>query len=48
MRKAGDISALVERTVERFGRVDSLVNNAGQDFNAPVEEIGPDDYRSIL
>ena len=48
MRKAGDISALIERTVEHFGRVDCLVNNAGQDFNAPVEAIDPDDYRSIL
>ncbi len=48
LREAGDIRALVERTVEHFGRIDCLVNNAGQDFNAPVEEIDPDDYRSIL
>jgi len=48
MREASDISALVERTVERFGRIDCLINNAGQDFNAVVEEINPDDYRSIL
>jgi NAD(P)-dependent dehydrogenase (short-subunit alcohol dehydrogenase family) len=48
LREAGDIRALVERTVEHFGRIDCLVNNAGQDFNAPVEEIDPGDYRSIL
>ncbi|MGD0166890.1 MAG: SDR family oxidoreductase [Gaiellaceae bacterium] len=48
MRKAQDIRALVERTVESFGRVDCLVNNAGQDFNAAVEAIDPGDYRSIL
>jgi NAD(P)-dependent dehydrogenase (short-subunit alcohol dehydrogenase family) len=48
MRKTKDISTLVERTVERFGHVDCLVNNAGQDFNAAVEAIDPDDYRSIL
>ena len=48
MRQAADIRALVAGTVDRFGRVDCLVNNAGQDFNASVEEIDPDDYRQIL
>jgi NAD(P)-dependent dehydrogenase (short-subunit alcohol dehydrogenase family) len=48
MREAESIRALVESTVEHFGRVDCLVNNAGQDFNAPVEAIDSDDFRSIL
>ena len=48
MREAENIRALVESTIEHFGRVDCLVNNAGQDFNASVEAIGPDDFRSIL
>ena len=48
MREAESIRALVESTIEHFGRIDCLVNNAGQDFNASVEAIGPDDFRSIL
>jgi NAD(P)-dependent dehydrogenase (short-subunit alcohol dehydrogenase family) len=48
LRSAEDIRALVEQAVATFGRIDCLVNNAGQDFNAPVEAIDPDDFRSIL
>jgi NAD(P)-dependent dehydrogenase (short-subunit alcohol dehydrogenase family) len=48
LRSAEDIRVLVEQAVAAFGRIDCLVNNAGQDFNAPVEAIDPDDFRSIL
>ncbi|HEY5478772.1 MAG TPA: SDR family NAD(P)-dependent oxidoreductase, partial [Gaiellaceae bacterium] len=48
LREAQSIRALVERTVEQLGRVDCLINNAGQDFNAPVEAIDSADFRSIL
>ena len=48
LRSAQDIRALVERTIKHFDRVDCLVNNAGQDFNASVETIDADDFRSIL
>jgi len=48
LRNAEDIRALVERTVASFDRIDCLVNNAGQDFDAPVEAIDSNDFRSIL
>ncbi len=38
MTKPEDIKAMVEKAVERFGRVDILVNNAGQGYDATVEE----------
>jgi NAD(P)-dependent dehydrogenase (short-subunit alcohol dehydrogenase family) len=47
----GQIDAMVNRTVEAFGRVDAIINNA-QTFraNAPVDEVAADDvdvfYRS--
>ena len=42
------VSALVARTLERFGRVDAVVNNAGQGLHARVEETSPADLRALL
>ncbi|HUO56426.1 MAG TPA: SDR family NAD(P)-dependent oxidoreductase [Candidatus Paceibacterota bacterium] len=43
-----DIRYLVERTKEYFGRIDILINNAGQGMRASVEEIDLHDYRAIM
>jgi NAD(P)-dependent dehydrogenase (short-subunit alcohol dehydrogenase family) len=43
-----DVSAgLVEECLERFGRIDCLVNNAGGQFSAAAEDITPGGWRAV-
>jgi citronellol/citronellal dehydrogenase len=47
VREPEQVAALVDRTLERFGRVDILVNNAGGQFLAPAEEISLKGWRAV-
>ncbi|WBQ07563.1 SDR family oxidoreductase [Kribbella sp. CA-293567] len=40
--------AAVGTALERFGRIDVLVNNAGQGLQATIDAIDPDDFRALL
>jgi short-subunit dehydrogenase len=46
--KAEDRQMIVKTAVERCGRIDVLINCAGQAMFAPVEEINLEEYRSLV
>ena len=47
MREPEEVVALVDAALERFGRIDVLVNNAGGQFIAPAEEISLKGWRAV-
>jgi citronellol/citronellal dehydrogenase len=47
VREPEQVAALVDRTLERFGQIDVLVNNAGGQFLAPAEEISLKGWRAV-
>lgn len=48
MRNLDDIAALVEATVEEFGSIDILVNNAAVQTGTDVEETTIDDWNLVV
>jgi short-subunit dehydrogenase len=45
---ASQVDRLVRTAVDAFGRIDVLVNNAGQGLHLPIENVDLDDVRAVL
>lgn len=48
MTKPEDIKMMVEKSIEHFGRIDLLVNNAGQAVYGNLESVDSDNYHKII
>jgi 3-hydroxybutyrate dehydrogenase len=48
MSKAAEIEAMMRHAAEQFGKVDVLVNNAGIQHVAPVEDFPPERWDAII
>ena len=48
MTKAKEIATLVQRTMEQFGRIDILINNAGRGYHVPLMEIESKKFHALF
>jgi citronellol/citronellal dehydrogenase len=48
IREEDQVDTLVDATLERHGRIDLLVNNAGGQYMTPAEDITPKGFRTVL
>jgi short-subunit dehydrogenase len=48
MTKINEIENMTNRTLQHFGKIDILINNAGQGYDAAIEKIDPDVFHCIF
>jgi citronellol/citronellal dehydrogenase len=48
IREEEQVEALVDGVLERHGRIDLLVNNAGGQYLTPAEDITPKGFRTVI
>lgn len=48
LRDQGQASKVVTKTIDRFGRIDILINNAGMMITGPENVMSEEDYKAVM
>ena len=48
IREPDQIRAFVKQVMDRFGRIDVLINNAGGQFPSPAEQMSPNGWTAVV
>lgn len=48
VRNIDQVKEMVEFTIDRFGKIDTLVNNAAGNFIVPAEELSPNGWKAVI
>ncbi|KUF88941.1 A-factor-processing enzyme [Phytophthora nicotianae] len=48
IRSEEEVSSMVDEALERFERVDFLVNNAGGQFRSLLEDVSPNGWKAVM
>src|SRR3954470_7459991 len=48
IREDEQVAAMVDRVLERHGRINTLVNNAGGQYMTPAEDISPKGFETVV
>jgi len=48
IREPGQVEAMVKQVLERWGRIDIVVNNAGGQFPSPAQMISPNGFLAVV
>lgn len=48
VRKFEDVENAVKATIEKYGRIDYLINGAAGNFLSPFENLSPNAFRTVI
>ena len=48
VREVEHVKAMVQFTIDKFGKIDGLVNNAAGNFIVPAEKLSPNGWKAVI